>query len=432
MNIETAHLTGVRTFGPIFAAWCQLLLREARERRLQELYFVARDGFLLKQVTESFVATDVTAPHLSYLHLSRRATMLPTRNGTNIDSVREALSQRAGKPNLGSLLEFHGVGEAAYLPVLRRVGLDPLTSIVSAAQGLAILDRWDILDLIDAEATRQRVALSDYLVERHRVGIRPFALVDVGWRGSIQNNLAPLLASIGGLLPPVGLYLGLWREDGAVTLLPKDAAGLAGDMRRGRNLFECAPWQASLLLEAVCRDNTGTTLGFQMTDDGGEPILCDASATARQAEMESGLLAASVRDGVLEYIGSRVHAEPWLNADTTTLRRKLQHLLLRLAFFPDATEIALGARLVHTESHDRYWSNSLIATERPNPLLKPRLWLAGLASPWRAGYVRASAGLAGAVLYAAGEAILVATPPAVRANLQKSARSLAGLHRDLP
>lgn len=427
MNVGAAQMIGQQTFGPIFTTWGQLLLREGRRRKLQELFFVARDGFLLKQVSEALISCNDEgfAPKLSYLHISRRATRLPAAQRIDDHSISEALSLRAGALALEGLLEYHGIPKSVYLPVLHRAGLEPETLIVGVKRGLALVDQPDIAALIAEEASLQRTALLDYLVERHCMGNHPAALVDVGWRGSIQTDLRSLLTTRQHLLSPIGLYVGLWREDGLAHLLPRDGEGLAGDLRRGRCLRESAPWQISLLIEAVCRDYCGTTQGFRMVNGCGAAILTDSSDPAHQAELATSGLANIVREGILDFVHRHAHDDYWRRSDTAVLRREMQRRLLRLAFFPNDAEIALGQELVHTESHDHQWSTPLIRPRPAKPLHAPRHWLAGMTSPWRGGYVMAT-GKPLAWLYRGVESSLVAMPPHWRAAARRIALRFAG------
>jgi hypothetical protein len=427
MNVEAARIIGQKTFGPIFTAWGQLLLREAHRRRLQELLFIARDGFLLLHVSKAFIAgcDESCAPRLSYLHLSRCATRLPAARKIDTDAIAGALSLRSGMLSLAGLLEYHGIPASAYLPVLYRAGLEPQTPVGSAERGQALLGQPDVAALIAEEAWIQRTALLDYLVERHSMGSHPAALVDVGWRGSIQANLHSLLGTLPRLVSPIGLYVGLWREDGLAPLLPHDGQGLAGDLRRGRCLHESAPWQVSLLLEAVCRESCGTVQSFRMVNGRGTAIFTDVSDPAGQAELASSVLATAVRDGILDFVLRNARKDCWQLTETTVLRHNLQQRLLRLAFFPDAAEIALGEGLVHTESHDRHWSTPLILPRPLQPLRAPRRWLAGMASPWRGGYVMAT-GRPLAWLYRGVESSLITVPPLWRATVRRVALRFAG------
>lgn len=423
MNVDDARLIGLHTLGPIFTGWVHLVMRSARSRQQERLLFIARDGYFLKRVCASFLEGEGQrdSPCLDYLHLSRRATLLAADGEINAESIEETLALRASPLTLAWLLECHGLTADRYLPVLDRVDLPAYTRVTSPQQGLKFLATPELASLVSDDAAEQRAALLDYLVRDHGVGVVPGTLVDIGWRGTIQRKLSTLLSAEPGLKPPSGLYLGLWREDGAASALPDNAEGLIGDLRRARSLRESAPWQVALFLEAICRANEGTARSFRLVDSRGTPILADNGTPARSAEMASNVVAEVVRQGIVEHVRQHGQEDVWRRSTSAALRRDLQDRLLRLAFFPDANEIALGEQLVHTESHDPVWSSPLILPRPSQSALHvPRGWLAGLASPWRGGYVMAT-GRGAAHAYRILESLLISLPPPWRQSLRRIA-----------
>jgi hypothetical protein len=426
MNVDLARKIGQEILGPIFTGWGHLLLRAASRRRLRRMFFVARDGFLLQQVCAELLKLEdlEEPPSLEYLHLSRRSTLLPARGTIDAEGIESALAVRAGELTLASLLEYHGIVEEHYLPVLGDLDTTPETPVISPRQGLQLLKVAELGTLMEVEAAEQRAALLDFLLAGHDIASGSAALVDIGWRGSIQRNLSQALLSIPHLAPPAGLYLGLWREDGAAAALPRDAEGLLGDLRRGRTLHESAPWQASLLLEAICRADEGSTQCFHMIDGRGAPIIANSLGQARSAERAGNKLAEAVREGIVDHIQHHAHEDRWRCAEAAVLRHELQACLLRLAFFPSPEEIRLGEHLVHSESHDLRWNAPLVLPRPAHPLRSPRQWLAGLASPWRGGYVMATSRFA-ARIHRSAESILIALPPRSRENVRRVALRLA-------
>lgn len=415
------------TLGPLVLGVCHLLLRRAVDHGFRQIFFIARDGYLLHHASALLLAArglekEIT---LSYLHLSRRVTQLPARGRIEIAGVRSLLTIRAGRPTLARVLDHYGIPAEKYCPVFAKRGLSPATRVQSAEACVTLFGEDDFEAMISTECARQRRALLAYLAQAGFPAAERSVLMDIGWRGSIQNNLANIFSAEPSTRALEGLYVGLWREDGVAASLPSKAEGLVSDMRRGRNLKESAAWQASLLLEAVFRANEGTTTGYRYTPEQVLPILASDDAPARQAEIAGSRRTSSLQEGILEYVARHARAPEWLTGEEATLRGELQTRLLRLAFFPDADEIDLGKALVHTESHDPIWSQTLIHPVCPSPHLAPRQWVAGLASPWRAGYVMASGGKPLACVYRAAEAVLIALPAAIRNGLRRSALAFA-------
>lgn len=423
-----AHSLGRDALGPAFVAFAHLLLRHARRRGHHRLAFVARDGdLLLRTVTQlSETSGGSDRPELAYVYLSRRATALPARPQVDAFALAEALAARAGQGTLREALDFLGIPLPIAAPVLDRLGIDAGSPCREGSVLTALLADRHFQAAVAGERDRQRDTLAAYLVQEGVGWGPPTLLVDIGWRGSILWNLEQAFVTQPRFQIPAGAFFGLWSEDGRVGSLPPDSVGLVSDVRRRRNVVEGAAWYAAFLLEAVCRANEGTTVGYAARQGRIEPVLAGESASRRREEATADL-AQTIREGILDFVTDSAGDPRWQKASDVELRRIAQHALLRLACFPSADEIAVGAQLVHTEGHAEDWSASLIAADRPHPLRTPRRWLAGLASPWRAGYVRSTGGplLAGGFLLA--ESLLLALPPAARGTLTTLARRMASI-----
>lgn len=413
---------GHATLGPIFAAFALLLIREAERRKLRRLAFVARDGDLLREATRRLLQHFPlpVVPEMTYVHLSRRATALPALEAMNAAAIEAAAAVRAGPLTLGMLLAFHGLDACRLLNRIERHGLGLDTRISSPSRLSDLFADEAFQAEIATSIAKQKGLLSGYLAEHDLQAGSPTSLVDIGWRGSIQNNLSK---TFHGKL--TGLYFGLWSENNSTASFPATAVGIICDQRRGRGLREGAAWYAAHLLEAICRAPEGTTLSYREVDGRVMPML--ATDASRGAEIESAETANDVRTGILDRIEELAKDRSWSCQPDDQVRRTAQDSLFRLAFFPSPAAIAIGKNLVHTEGHAGGWSAPLIASGPHRSLTSPRQWLAGLASPWRAGYVCATGGAVAARLFAWTESALGHFPPRTRRQLASLARRVAGL-----
>lgn len=418
--LEAAYELGRITLAPVLAAFATLLLLESRRRGLKRLTFLARDGHFLMTVTERISAASATAPQMAYVHLTRRSTALAAAGRLEARELAATAGLRADGTTWGSALAYYGIDDEAAIELLSTVDADATAPLPQTLQIARIIDREAWRSQVAFLAEQRRKLLAGYLREAG-LADGTAAIVDIGWRATIQRNLMQLATTVAGVRCPAGLYLGLWADDPGTIPTELDCTGLLSDQRRHRRLAEAGAWYAAFLLEAICRADEGTTVGYCRAHNTVEPVLAGPSA-ARSAESRTQNVVARIRKGILNGVAEWQSMPPPANH---CLRQDAQRQLLRLAFFPDAGEIAVASHLVHTEGHAPNWSTPLVAVDRPNPFLSPRRWLAGLGSPWRAGYVRASAGVAGASLFAGGEALLIAAPPALRATLQSAARRYA-------
>lgn len=407
--------------GPVIAAFALLLVREAERRKIDRLLFVARDGHLLREATRTLLQKlhSTRALELGYIHLSRRATAPAIFEAMDETAVHAAAAVRAGPLTLAKVLEFHGLPAGLAEPWAGRHLLAPDQPIRSPSMLAGLIADRDFQVAVAAKVAQQKQHLSRYLAQQGLDVHSTAALVDIGWRGSIQNNLSQMLPEV------AGLYFGLWAEGGPPSSLPAAAKGLICDQRRGRNIREGSAWYAAHLLEAICRAPEGTTLGY--AEAGGRIVPVLAADAGCGAETATAGAADEIRAGILDRTGQLANDSAWNSQPDLELRRAAQEALFHLAFFPGPDAIAIGRSLVHTEGHAEGWSTPLIAAGPDRPFSAPRRWLAGLASPWRAGYVCATGGKGLAWLFAGAEALLVSLPPNTRDLLAGLARRWAGL-----
>lgn len=421
---ESAFDFGRQRLAPIFAAFAELLLREAGRRDVRQLLFLARDGSLLLEATKRLQLKNKAPPaiELRYVHISRRVAMLSALQTLTPDALRATCAIRAGEPSLRKQLEFHGIDSAPLEQLLARHRLSADAALSDSRIDDLLADA-DFHRAINEQAGASRRLLGTYLrqVSGNTEGLR--AWVDIGWRGTIQACVESIRAAEGTSLPGFGFYLGLWSENES---LPRasNSLGLLCDRRRGRGPLEASAWHAAHLLEAICRANEGTTIGYRLNGAAIAPTLCDDAL--RAAEIASDRFAQRIREGVLAGVEVLAASPTWRGRDDEALRRQAQHALMNIAFFPRAAEVELGRQLAHSEGHASDWSLPMILPG-VSPWFAPLRWLAGLGSPWRAGYVAATGGWLFAASYFGFEAAMGYLPAAWRLRLANFARRLSGI-----
>jgi FMN phosphatase YigB (HAD superfamily) len=422
---DPAFAVGYQTFGPILVAFSRLLIDHARRDGMRRLFFVARDGDLLMRLTQTVLREQETIfPEglplagefsLHYLHLSRRslACALPElqRLGIEADAAERVLTTLKGIRGVGSALEslqsYYNAPAELLMLHARRLHAERGTE--SDVRRL-LCDKEAGADLAEAfRPMKERVRR--YLVGEG-VLCEHSALVDIGWRGSLQKILQ--LESRGWNLPaPQGYYLGIWNEDS--QSFPEGATGLITDQRRGRGLLEGAAWHAAFLLEAVCRARHGIVSGFAESEGGRiEPVHVEGGGT-REAEREAERTQIRVQNGVFAYAEWFARTHPLTVTDEVSLRQAAQRRLHRLAFFPTKDQRDLGRLLVHSEPTSDGSALYLIAS--PEAGLSG--WIAGLRSPWKGGYLRANGGGIAAVIYCAIEGLVSYLPPGTKPAIRR-------------
>ncbi len=186
---------GYAIVGPLLATFSEWLIEQANADNIKRLYFLAREGQLMKDIHEILTAGYDT-PQSNYLVLSRRAISVAM-----IRSHDDILAIARTDYQANSLAEF----------LLRRFGLTLDNTILTTLERRGIWSRkrqveihagqidsalLAVLDTLSVEihrrAAREREPMLSYL-QQIKLMEGSAALVDVGYAGTIQGRLCDLL-----------------------------------------------------------------------------------------------------------------------------------------------------------------------------------------------------------------------------------------------
>lgn len=205
--------TSVNVSGPViisFVYWC---LNTARERGLTRLYFLARDGQILWKVARIIARGQKDLPELRYLRVSRQAVLLPALTELNQEGIGWLLApttlltpriilRRAGlsPEELSAELAGHGFHKKDFDRHFPRGDRERLVNFLKdPAVTKKILGR----------AREERGLATGYLRQEGLTADGRFALVDIGWHGSLQRSISRLLEMEGFREPVTGFYFGV-------------------------------------------------------------------------------------------------------------------------------------------------------------------------------------------------------------------------------
>lgn len=270
---QTIWNTGCDVIGPLlfgFVHWC---LEEAVARGLKRLYFVSRDGQILQRIASKIVEAWGYDMECRYLYGSRQAW-----HPAAITSLRQE--------DLEWILE-----STRFLSVKRifdRLGMKPEPFIQELeAAGFARMD-WErnldeVLRLrmgelllcesmksaIEKEAVNKRTLALSYLKQEGLGDGVAWAMVDIGWRGRLQDSLTKLLGfSINDVSSIVtGYYFGLVGGD----------ISRSDQLRRGywNNFSGGLPMKTLnwAMIEIFTAADHGAVVGYERRGERIEPLL---------------------------------------------------------------------------------------------------------------------------------------------------------------
>jgi hypothetical protein len=358
---------------PAFAAFAMFVREHVTRAGITRAFFLSREGPLLEGVFHALPAPPGQGPPIAtrVLEVSGVSTFLPSLQTFAPPELMRMWS-RFPRQTPGAFLASLQLAAADFADLLARHELDPQRPVVDPwrdARVCAFVADPAFLALAGARRDAARARLVGYLEDVQLAGCDHAAVVDIGWRGTIQDSLALVLPRTHLL----GLYLAL-RPQTTPRPLGVEKHGFVADVAAygssGQEIRACAG-----VLEMLTHAPGGSTVDYRRDGDrhvavrrihaGEEPILRDEVPA-----VHAGVLA-----GIP--IATAWFAESGLDA---AARRAIALTALKSVLFaPADVTTALHDRFCH----DQTWGLGGAATARSvrfaDVLLAPvsrRHWLA--------------------------------------------------------
>lgn len=199
--------------------FCSWVVESAWEKGLHRLYFLARDGYLLREIAQMICEERGYGIHCRYLYASRLAWRLPACHLCQEEGLRYVLD--------GALrLTFRGMMErlranesqrracARWANVPQNQMDAPLTEKERRQIGQRLQNSREFCRLLEENSRKAYGPAMAYLQQEGLLNGEPVALVDTGWTGGMQHTLRLLLESAGCQSPLIGFYFGLYTTPG--------------------------------------------------------------------------------------------------------------------------------------------------------------------------------------------------------------------------
>lgn len=191
-----------RRFGLVFYAFALYCVERALRCGAERVYYFAREGVFLRELHEgirSAAPLGVPVPPADVLEVSRLATFLPSLrelSAAELMRVWNLYSTQSAEALCATL----GIGRVECAACCARHGIvpdEPIRNPWQDARVQALLADAEMRRHWDEARQRSRRLLLAYLAQ-HGItpGQRKVFVVDIGWRGTIQDNLAHLLPNV--------------------------------------------------------------------------------------------------------------------------------------------------------------------------------------------------------------------------------------------
>lgn len=267
------------------------VLQSAAQRGIRRLYFLARDAYPMYQAAQMLCSSRSLNIDCRYLKVSRYALRVPEYHLLGRDCV-ERICIGGIRVTFEKIMRRAGLEAEETNAVARAVGFEGqlqrellYPEIMALKPVLADCDVF--LRAVERRSAEAYPAAIGYLEQEGLLDEVPYALVDSGWVGTLQETMERLLRTRRLDLRLEGFYFGLYE-------LPQTAGrsqyhsfyfGPESGLRRKVRFSNC-------LFETIFSSPDGMTLGYRETGQGFEAAESDRSnQNAGRLKKYSALLA---------------------------------------------------------------------------------------------------------------------------------------------
>lgn len=295
---KTAFQLGVNA-APLFVGFMLHVAEQALKLGLPRLYFFTREGEFFIQVWKALFQNGcvygIRLPLVDTLEVSRISTFLPSLREVGVSEMRRVWNLYSTQ-SLSALLKTLNLNPEEYVQLTTQYGLnltEPISSPWLDSRVRELFLDEEFSRKIRASIEGHRANLFGYLgYKGFRADLKEVGIVDVGWRGTIQDNLAILHPN----LMIHGFYLGLQEF---LNEQPSNCVKYAFGPNGNSSKEDLSLLNAVSVVEMLCNSPNGSVLGWEFGRNG-EYIakkLLDADENKVFEEFtqffQSGVLAAS-------------------------------------------------------------------------------------------------------------------------------------------
>lgn len=354
---ETTYFEyGARNLGPIISGFTSWLHKKGKLNKIDKLLFLMREGsFLLEAYNMSRRSSDDVIPG-NVLYISRRVVKIAAIFQLS-DEVLRSFSTSINGQTIADYLDWLGILDNEVLLSFENQGYKSSTEVATHLKDIVIviLNNNSLRSRIESNAKRTRQSLLTHFASALGVAgdLRSLSgnigLVDVGWSGSIQRDLAKIIAIECGGLNITGYYLSTTsgsfkiNKDSSEKINIKAFGYLfnSGLPKQAHDSFMRSP---EIVEQSFTSTNTGTLVDFS---SDGAPITAVKLLPLRQREE-----IAQIQRGVLSLLEALSPYCSILNdsCDNDVQISYLRSLLLRVVCSPTEAEVSLFEHWVHDEN----------------------------------------------------------------------------------
>lgn len=361
---NSLYAYGYEFLGMAYSVYIHNVIEKIEQFGIDHVMFIAREGYLFQKVYEilkhsvsadqatSTVTQSVTT---HYAYLSRVSTFLASAPQLTTREV-ELGADKPNQKGLWSILKTLDlpVDEFKSLATAHGISIEePISGYWNDQKLTTFLSDIQVQSLVRRHHQQAHKKLAGYLAGCQFWGEnRKVALVDIGWHGTIQDNLVRAFNHRPDFPLIYGLYFGRRQMKPFLKYSGSFSYGLMFDDRQrrinGESINSCVE-----LFEKGAGAPHASTIGYEYTEAGAvRPVFKPDERRSRQGELAADAAVAVMQQGALDF--ARQYGQQ-LKAQTFTaesMKPFVEALVTRHISFPTYQEAFMVSTQLGQQAED--------------------------------------------------------------------------------
>lgn len=259
---------GYETFGILLVGFCEWIHNNKEENNIKTVYFMARDGYIVKKAYNILYPEDST----KYMYISRRSLSLPAIYLT--DTIEEILNCMVLPPifDITTFLQNINIKYEEVEKEILNVNIrkDELFKRSEIHNNKKIMEFLKLISKkLRTKSKEKYDCFNKYLDQLDFCG--KVAIVDIGWHNSIQKNLINIISDRD--INIYGYYLGVYENAKKIDK-PHDAKGYLYSYNTEKNR-QIQTFAFVSLLESLFLAQEGTTISYKEEENKVVPEIAE-------------------------------------------------------------------------------------------------------------------------------------------------------------
>lgn len=299
-QVNTSSSMGAKVLGTLLAGFSKWLFDQAKQKNIQRVFFLSRDGYAMKR---AFDVINQGEFETKYIYASRRSWTVPAIwLEPEYEDILSNITM-SPKTSVKTFITRLGLLPEDCQSEIQKCELT-MDTIINRSELLESKKLRQLYSLIKnrviENSKEEYAAVVKYLQENNVNG--RFAVVDIGYSGTMQKALKEILKTAGISSEILGFYIGINPDSRIIKNKEIEAYSffygpdLDNDYQNKRNAF-------SSVFETIFLAQHGSVYRFKLNDNSPSVQLYDYEYDLQESKyVDEASIIKDFQDGAIEYV----------------------------------------------------------------------------------------------------------------------------------